>query len=305
MKNSLDFIVIGAAKSGTTTLFELVKDHPQLSIPRNKEVPFFSDEAIYHKGFEWYLNTYFGKSLNDSLWGTMTPQYMLGENATNPELVARRIKEVLPDVKLIAILRHPIKRAFSHYRMAAQRGYITKNFEKAVEDLLEDKTLGQSRLQDINEANTFLLGSEYGHILQAYYQHFKPEQILVLDAEDLKSQPENVMRSLFKFLNIDEDYQPKHTGGQFRKGGGKPKVKLLTPGYMYKLPFVKKLWQSYMPHALRKRVEYSINLWNSKPDEKTLETSSAAYKKLVAHYAPDVKLLEEVTGHKTPWKDWS
>jgi hypothetical protein len=304
-KKILDFIVIGAAKSGTTTLFELTKNHPDISMPSAKEVPFFSEENIYQKGINWYLQEYFHDKSSSSLWGTVTPQYMLGENDINPELISERIKKDLPGVKLVTLLRHPIKRAFSHYKMLYQRGHLTKSFEEYVDGFMTTEDYENFRSKNIRPDNAFFFGSEYGRILKSYYDKFSSQQILILFTEDLKSKPEEVLVKYLNFLEVDETYRPEKLSLQSRKGGEKAKVRLLTPDYIFKIPFVKKAWKNYTPYTFRKKVEYSINLWNIKPDDTTLDPKSPTYKKLVEYFAPDIKKLEEITGQKTPWQDWS
>lgn len=305
MKTTLDFICIGAAKSGTTTLFELMKHHPQLAMPTEKEVPFFSNETVYAKGLAWYMRTYFsGASKKDILRGTITPQYMLGEDATAPKIIADRIKDAAPNTKLIVILRHPIERAYSHYKMSAQRGHLSKSFDQAVEGLLSDMDqLDKLRETSIDITNNFLLGSEYGHELKPYYDLFDKKQILVLFTDELKKDPQATVDKVFEFLGV-EHHTPPAIGQEFRKGGGKAKIPLLKPGVIYKIPFVKTIWQNYTPYSFRKRVEYSINLWNIKPDNDRIDRSSSTYRQLVDFYREDVSLLEKLTKTKVPWSDW-
>ncbi len=302
----LDFIVIGAAKSGTTTLFELSKKHPEIFMPREKEIPFFSDEYLYKKGISWYLSTYFRYN-DERKCGSMTPQYMLGEGANNPDKVAERIKQDFPDIKIVAILRHPVERAYSHYQMLSQRGHFKKGFSVTVEDLLNDSSLDDYRtgLNPIEDSNAFLLGSEYGRILSYYYKKFSREQILVLFTDDLKRDPSSVLENYFGFLGINTTYKPETLGKEFRKGGSKPKLKLLTPGFLFKIPFLEKVWKSYIPYVIRKRVEYSINLWNIKSGTTNLRKDDPVYEKLAAFYASDIEKLEKLIGDKTPWKDWT
>lgn len=300
----MDFLVIGAAKSGTTTLFELARGHPGLLMPRDKELPYFSEDAIYHKGLEWYMRTYFPARPANRLLGTMTPHYMLGEGSTNPEIIAERIKQALPRVKLVALLRHPVHRAFSHYRMMVQRSHITVDFPHAVTTLLDMEDLDRFRCMEIDDSNGFLFGSEYGRILENYYERFGAKNILVLYTEDLKARPDLVLQRLFAHLGVDDEYRPPRLDQEFRKGGGEPKFKLLTPGYIYRIPLLKTFWKTRVPYPLRKRVEYSMNLWNTRSDRTALAPDDPTYQRLVAHYAPDVKRLEQLVGHKTPWPDW-
>jgi hypothetical protein len=306
MKDTLDFICIGAAKAGTTTLFELLKSHPDLLMPSEKEVPFFSNDTAYSKGLAWYMQTYFSKpTQSDTLCGTITPQYMLGENGITPDEIAERIHQSSPAVKLIVILRHPIERAYSHYKMSAQRGHLSDTFEASVDKLLDEPAmLEQARQGSLSIENNFLLGSEYGHELSSFYDRFDNDRILVLFTDDLKRDPQSVIDRVTDFLGV-RNFIPEGIGGEFRKGGGKAKIPFLKPGIIYKIPFVKRIWQNHTPYAFRKRIEYSINLWNIKPDNERLDTASPTYDKLVRFYSKDITLLETLIGQTTPWTDWT
>ncbi|MGH9436648.1 MAG: sulfotransferase family protein, partial [Terriglobia bacterium] len=107
----LNFFVIGAMKAGTTSLHYYLKEHPGLFLPIEKEIPFFAMDELYERGMDWYLDEFFSKAGTGQLLGTVSPPYMLNSKA------AERIYRALPDVKLIALLRDPIDRAKSQYKM--------------------------------------------------------------------------------------------------------------------------------------------------------------------------------------------
>jgi hypothetical protein len=146
VKARLDFIVIGAQRCGTTSLFEYMRGHPDLYIPPAKEVPYFS-HVDYLEDWTDYIGRLFGEAEEGRLWGTVTPQYMVGglyrRNANpdgavgDPEIVPARIREQLPDARLIAILRDPVERAHSHYDWAVETGWEKRSFADAIGDLLK------------------------------------------------------------------------------------------------------------------------------------------------------------------------
>ncbi len=100
MKQGLDFIVIGAQKSGTTTLFEYLRGHPELYLPPGKEAPFFSHEEVWKDGWGEYVRRNFpgAGEAGDRLWGTVTPHYMYGAlfDAT-PDLPAEKAVRIVPE----------------------------------------------------------------------------------------------------------------------------------------------------------------------------------------------------------------
>lgn len=303
-KNSLKFLCIGAAKSGTTTLHELIKDHPEISVPTAKEVPYFNNDIARDKGFDWYLRKNFtSKQLESTVCGTVTPQYMYYRGISIEE-TAKKIKGQLPDVKLVVILRHPIERTFSHFKTSVRRSNETRTFDQAIRDLINSKTLSKERSKTWNSTNRFLFASEYGRILDNYYSIFKSKNILVLFMDELKDKPEETLNKFFNFIDVDKDYRPKGIGKSHNQGGMKPKVPFLTPKYIYKIPFIRKFWRNLIPYRIRKFIEVKINSWNSKIDKTKLDKESKAYKDLVKFFQKDIRLLENKAKIKVPWKDW-
>ena len=101
----LDFVVIGASKSGTTSLFHYLGEHPSIWLPPSKDAPFFSADEWFEKGWGWMLEDTFRGAPIDQLWGTVTPRYM------EDDRVPERMVGLMPHLKLVALLRNPIDRA--------------------------------------------------------------------------------------------------------------------------------------------------------------------------------------------------
>src|SRR5271157_2660056 len=106
----MEFLVIGAQKAGTTTLWNLLRDHPQLWLPDAKEVPFFSHTEVYEAGWESYLERLRVPAGDGALRGTITPHYMPGWHDASTRVVAERIAGLLPEVRIVALLRDPVDR---------------------------------------------------------------------------------------------------------------------------------------------------------------------------------------------------
>ena len=124
-----NFFCIGAQKAGTTTLYNLLIQHPQIYLPINKkELHFFDVEENYNKGTLWYLTKYFSKIKNESAIGEVTPSYCY-----YPKTPKRIFEQFGPDIKFIFILRNPVQRAVSLYNMMVSRGVETLPFHEAVE----------------------------------------------------------------------------------------------------------------------------------------------------------------------------
>lgn len=296
----LDFVCIGAAKCGTTTLHELLKDHPQVELPKAKEVPYFNNPELLDKGFEWYYSQCFKDTTSGVLHGTITPQYMYSRDGHTPGAVARGIYENNPDIKIVAILREPIERAFSHYKTAQRRVGADKNFEQATTDFLDYSKKPENREKDWDPVELAFYGSEYGTILEQYYAVFKKEQILVVYFEELKNNPQALINKLCKFIGVDSDYAIKTQKEVFNANGSAPKIGLLTPKYLHK-SFVRKIWRIF-PYNLRKLVEAKINSWNTKVDTTKIDTTTKEYAALKKYYAKELVKLESLTNSQNPWK---
>src|SRR6266487_1947701 len=112
----LDFIIIGAQKAGTTSLYHYLREHPGIYMPPEKEAPFFTSKGSFLRDWEQFAADYFGAASVEQRWGKATPAYM-----ADPR-VAARIHSLMPRVLLIALLRNPVERAYSHYMMSVRRG---------------------------------------------------------------------------------------------------------------------------------------------------------------------------------------
>ncbi len=182
----LDFLVIGAHKAATTSLFHYLRRHPQLFLPSEKEAGFFSNDYWWERGWDAFAYEFFGQTSAKALWGKVTPQYM-----AYPEVPAR-IRAVMPDVKLVAILRNPVDRAYSHYRMAVRTRAEKRSFDDAVMAL---------QLNPHDPTGYLALG-QYGRILSAYLTLFPRTQLLILFSEDLEKRPKVLLDALVRYLEL-------------------------------------------------------------------------------------------------------
>ncbi len=196
----LDFVVIGAAKSGTTSLFEYLRTHPALYLPPGKEHAFFSVDQNFVLGWSNYAQRIFAAARPDQLLGKVEPSYMVHSTK-----VAQRLAGEFPDVKLIAILRDPIQRAISHYRMNERRGHESRALEQAFEEEL-----------DAGPATGYVAGGEYGRMIAEFLRFFERSQLLILSSANLRDAPATVLAEIWRFLgvpshhpaNLSRAYQP-------------------------------------------------------------------------------------------------
>lgn len=209
-----DFIIIGAQKSGTSSLFYYLKQHPQILPSFKKEVHFFDgglDRSVdnYKKGKEWYC-AHFPLRIcvkGHLKTGEASPLYIF-----NP-LAPKRIFGLIPKVRLIAILRNPTERAVSHYFHVRRKGGEQLHMIDAFRE--EDNRL-KSVLQNKDFKNPILKNFSYKsrglykQQLERYLEYFHWDQILVINSENFFKEPNTTLRRVFDFLEIDKEFKVKN-----------------------------------------------------------------------------------------------
>lgn len=208
--SSPDFIIIGAPKGGTTSLYHYLRQHPQIFMSVLKDSHFFLHDggsprmggpSDRHRNREmiksWpaYLKQFRG-ARPDQVCGEVGVRYLDSPSA------CRAIRQRLPEARLIVTLRDPVERAHSHYRMYRRNGSEPcATFEQALAD--EPRRLQEGWFRGLHQE----LGYYYRHLLP-YFEHFPRDQIRVLLFDDLGDHPQGLMRELFGFLGVDPDFQP-------------------------------------------------------------------------------------------------
>ena len=193
-----DFIIAGAARSGTTWLYCLLEQHPEIYMakPVRPEPKFFLVDEIYQQGIAYYAHTWFstvgGKA---KVVGEKSTNYL--ENAN----VAKRIYQHLPQMKLIFILREPVQRAFSNYLWSRMNGLEDKDFETALSLEAERERNLPEKLRYARPHAYFSRGL-YAQMLRPYFELFSKEQILCLRYEDIIDKPEVLAKQIHLFLDI-------------------------------------------------------------------------------------------------------
>lgn len=200
-------IINGAMKSGTTSLFYYLSQHPELFPSFTKEVHFF-DGGIYEnldtfkKGESWYRAHFpLKKELpQNAKTFEATPLYL-----PNP-LSAFRINELLPDVKLISVLRNPTERAISHYFHERRYNREPLGLLEALQE--EEKRLSEAIKNNLYKSKEFIHYSYkyrglYYQQIKRIYQYFPKNQVLILCSENLLSDPVKELRKVLNFIGVD------------------------------------------------------------------------------------------------------
>ncbi|HMJ73571.1 MAG TPA: sulfotransferase domain-containing protein [Solirubrobacterales bacterium] len=297
----LDFIIIGVQKGGTTSLWEWLRAHPEIAMPNAKEAPiFFLAPEQIPEALEMLVGRAIDGRSGELRVGKAATQYMMGINGTAVEVVAERIARSLPGVRLIALLRDPIDRAISHYRMSVRRGFEARPFDAVVEELLEPENLEVAR-SCATETNSYLVQGEYARILQHYRQRIPDEQIHIESTEDLDREPGLVLDRVLAFLGLPGEYRPEDLGVRYHVGGTQRRLdgEELAQLRAY---LDEHVWSKLGDQRKLAKFEFNsfLTLWNVIPDSRRPALSEVNRRRLEVHYRADARALPSM-GVRAPW----
>ena len=203
MSSLPNFFILGAAKAGTTTLWDLLNQHPQVYLSFSKEPMYFSRDDFFANGLDWYRDTYFTDWKGQPLVGEATPHYLYWAEKVAPRL-ARTFEPGA--TKLIVIFREPVQRAYSWYWNMVKEGKESLPFAEAIEAEPRNLKENWERLASFGAMTYgYARGSQYATQLQHFLALFPRENFHFLLQEDLRKDFAAAMRGLFTFLGVDPD----------------------------------------------------------------------------------------------------
>jgi hypothetical protein len=292
----LDFLVIGAAKSGTTTLFHYLRGHPRIVLPAAKEVPFFSSDALYSRGWAAVAAEHLPNAPGDARIGKITPRY-LGDVE-----VPARLFATMPDVKLLALLRNPIDRAFSKYRLLVRKEREPRSFADAVREQLEPAALDRARTTQLPLRDSIVVRGEYARLLETYLAHFPRNRLLVHYTEELEQQPQRVLDEILDYLGLEPGWTPANLGERYYVGGERQRWPGLVPAAKRWSPLVA-LWRR-VPTGRRNAMHLWYNRQFNVVADEPMELPDDVRAALVAFYRADVERLGHLVGRPAPWPEF-
>jgi transposase len=195
-----NFLIIGAMRCGTTSLARYLGTHPDVFVAPQKEVHFFDRNSA--RGLEWYAGQFSGATIERAV-GEATQTYMYEDEAIH------KVAETLPDARLIALLRDPVDRAYSHYWLNRSLGSEPLDFAQAV--AAEPERVGSG---DPARRRTYSYIDRGDYLRQLLHvcEHYPRSSLLVLLFEELRDRPEDIFRSVCRFLEIDDGFVPPNLG---------------------------------------------------------------------------------------------
>lgn len=274
-----NLIVIGAAKAGSTSLHNHLDLHPEISMSFDKEVRYFTDPDC--RSWVGRYQDYFPPGTRYR--GESTPQYTKWPLYPG---VVDRMADLVPDARLVYLVRDPVDRAIAEYVEEVTWGVITASVEEELSDAEAPH-------------NVIVAPSRYATQLREFHRRFDPSQILVLDLGDLRDDPGATMTRVFDFLGLEpielseEALRPRNAYGD--KGA--------LPGWyrMLRRPALVRLAHR-LPQERLRRMQYFLTHRMTRPVERP-EPSAEAVARLRAVLAPEVEELRRMTGQ--PFSGWS
>ena len=276
----VDFFIVGAPKSGTTSLYHYLNEHPEIEMSSQKEPDYFSDKAIHDQGMYYVKNRINTLEKYESLfvekekviYGEGSVSYLFYDN------VAEDIKKYNPNAKIIIMLRNPIERAFSHYLMDFRLGLINDNFENIIAKKSKHKNAHLFYQQYIEV-------SKYAKQIQRYLDFFEKNNVLFIDYEDFKKNVSKTVGQVYSFLNISTEFaadtNTKHNTFTM------PRNKVIK--FIYSFVFLRRILIFLLPIYLIKNIRVFLFKVDKKPE--LLKETRIQLRKI---FNDDVRKLEKV-----------
>lgn len=197
-----NFVIAGGVATGTSFLSATLAHHPDIYLPRiqRPEPNFFHYSWKFNQGMEWYQNTWFHEVGN---------QRAIGERSSlllPSDVAAKRLKQAIPDIKLIFCLRNPLERSWGNYRFTVLEGLEPLSFDEAIEHEEERMLKAEGRWAEV-QPHAYLTRSRYAAHLQEFIDLFGRDRILLLKSEDLGRHPHKNVKRVCEFLGVDASVQ--------------------------------------------------------------------------------------------------
>lgn len=265
-----NFLIIGAMKAGTTSLAAWLGAHPDVFIPLEKELHFFDNPHRYEAGVDWYRKQ-FAPGADKTAIGEATPGYM-----AHPD-VPDRMVNLLPDVRMIAILRHPVDRIYSQFLHLRAIGREKRPLARVVDEELSGTA---------PPFGFYLARGRYLDQIRKLQGLFPPSALKVMLFDDLASNAPDLYGEACRFLGVDDGYRPENLGKTYN-----PRMRVRSV----------RLREAVLKARLKRRIPGSlamrIDAMNVRPDRSTYEPMDPELRRRLAEaYADQIPELERLLG---------
>ncbi len=290
-----NFMCLGAAKSGTTTLYDILRQHSDIYIPSFKEPHFFDIPENFANGLQWYKKTYFKKA-DKKIIADFTPSYFFDKNAP------KRIFESLGyEIKFLVIVRNPVDRAYSHYLHSKRDYHETEGFAKSLR--LEFNRLKQYLNQSDYLSylrHSYIHQGLYSKMLERYLKYFSLDNFLFISFEDEFLKDRDVtIKKILDFLEIDSTiFLNTHIkSNPSSKERSKVLKKLMKKNGWWRV-FLKRVIPSLKARQIIKNRIQRINIKEFNAPQLSEELKSELLEK---YFRDDISNFERLINKKMNW----
>ena len=291
-----NLFIIGAAKAGTTALYDYLGQHPQVFLSPVKEPMFYSREDYYAKGLDWYEDEYFEGAEIYPVRAEATPHYLYWS-----EKVAPRIKNIYGErpVKFIVSFRDPVSRAYSWYWNMVREGREDLDFDEALQ--VEGLRLEQNH-HELYERGSMVYGysagSRYATLLRPYLNLYPMENFFFVFQDDLRSRVNETCEEIFEFLGLESSRQIDTTNSN---PAAMPRSRLLHRTLRQRSLF-KEFMKAFIPTKARRPLKSKVMQVNLK-ETPYVPLNPQLVHELRLGYRTEIEELEKITGRElSSWK---
>lgn len=273
-----NLVVIGAMKCGTTSLHRYLRLHPEITMSAPKELNFFVTELQWGLGEEWY-RSHFDPRL--PVRGESSVHY-----TNHPRFagVAERMHSLVPEARLVYVVRDPVSRMLSHYVHNRAGGYEQLEAEEA-----------------LSRPSSYVDRSRYFMQLEQYLEHFPAENIHIATQEELNADRRGTLRRVFEFLGVDPEFDSGQFDREWETGQGKGR-RFSVLDRVARLPGMRVFDKSYdrLPEGMLWRIERIAYSPGGQAMPKP-QLSDELTARLREGFREDVAQLEQFAGREFGW----
>ena len=301
-----NFFIIGAARAGTTTLYEYLRRAPQVYLPSIKEPRYFLarsiNDDIYGRvaigSTENYLRL-FANNSDATAIGEGTPEYLYHDSA------AHKIREKVPHAKIIITLRNPINRAFSHYLLLKTLLNIKYSFDHMLKSEWANR---KYHLATSLRSPGIIECGFYSHGVSKYLELFGSDKIKIIIFEEWTKDTLNTINEIVEFLGVNYNFDDSITTRKDNASRNYSRTNAFLSSVLNKSPFLSKIIYLRLPAFARDLLRNINNMQlsvRSSSSSSPNELMSNEIRELIRDiYSKDVKELEKILGRRLPWQDF-
>jgi len=286
MNKLANFLIIGAQKAGTTSLYEYLDQHPDIFMSKPKEPHFFADDNKYSKGLEYY-SKFFAECKEEIMIGDASTSY---STYLNCKKIIQRIYKFNPKIKLIYILRNPISRAYSSYWWNIRMQAEPLSFEEALKQ--EENRIHKDNAEEFDRWSYKKRGL-YSYIIKQYLKYFPKENLKVILLEDLKTSAIKTCNDIFEFLSVKKFDVTSLDDDQINKAA-LPTNKFVQR-FLSKPGIILNFTSYFLKYTIGQQNKKKLHDFINKKTLKTLEylpMKESTFEYLVKYFENDIKKME-------------